>query len=310
MVKIYLESKDEKLIEITIDDFIRNNTQFAFGRLNKSEAIKMLTSSIKDIYSALPDEKDKISVVMFESEPSENKHKNYKTNYASIDLLQEFFIYFAKQLNNVLCQKVLNEFYVKATGNPAVSDINLYGMKKKHEAIIIKSFLFGTTPSAEELYVSTTCGTGGTSLIFEKLKSVLYDKSFYEDSNNKLKYIHLDSIQKANTINFYTRIGFYKTNKDTKKILKNMISSIYNNEKVFDSYVKTSRLNVGGSMYWAPNSRVLKKLKCSYEYTPELWYKNIQKMKSDGFAKNDVLPHFLTNYQELKGAGMVNNINM
>ena len=136
------------------------------------------------------------------------------------------------------------------------------------------------------------------------MKELIADKNFYEPEYNKIKYIHLDSIEKANTINFYTRIEFYKTNKDTKAILKDMINNVYKKDLLYDEYIRKSNLDIGGSMYWSDDKKVLKKLKCSYVYEPELWYKNINKMKKDKISKPEALNYFFTKYKELKGAGI------
>jgi len=302
MLKIFLESKEEKLYEITIDDFIRHTKKFAGGQITKNEANTLLKTNFQKLYEQLDD--NDIRTIILESKPAEGKI-DYKIDYAGIDLLQEFIIYFSEKLNDVLCNKVLNPKYIRATGNPGYCDISIIGVKKSaNDKIVIKSFIFATIPKEDELYVSTTCGSGGTSLLFNRLKELIADKSFYEPQNNKLKYIHLDSIEKANTINFYTRIEFYKTNKDTKDILKDMINSVYKGDLLYDEYIKKSNLDIGGSMYWSDDSKVLKKLKCAYVYSPELWYKNINKMKKDGVPKSEALNFFYSKYEELKGAGI------
>ena len=302
MIKVFLETKEENLIEITLDEFIRKSKSFANGKINKSEAIKILKDAFNNTYKHLED-KNKIYTIVMETEPPLGKI-NYKTDYASIDLMQQFIIFYAEKLNDVLCQKVLNPKYVRATGNPAYSDINLYGFKKGNDSIIIKSFIFATTPEENELYISTTCGTGGTYILFEKLKEIIADKNFYEKEYNKIEYIHIDSIEKENTINFYGKLQFRKKDKDTKDILKDMIKKIYRKDMLYGEYIRQSELDIGGSMYWAPTEKLYKKLKASYEYTPELWYKNIYKMKKDGISQKDVLMEFLSKYEELKGAGI------
>jgi len=304
MVKVYLESKDEKLYEITINEFIKNTSKFSEGKITKNNAVKILEGTVNDIYHAISKESpNKIWTIVLESEPVTGK-TDYKTDYAAIDLLQQFIIYYANLLNTVLCQKALNSSYVKATGNPATTDINLYGVKIGNNSIIIKSFIFGTVPEDKELYISTTCGTGGTSTLFEKLKEMIADRSFNEPQNNKIKYIHLESIEKVNTISFYSKLQFYKTNKDTKNILKDMINNVYKKDLLYDEYIRKSNLDIGGSMYWSDDKKVLKKLKCSYTYEPELWYKNINKLKNDGVSKPESLNYFLSKYQDLKGAGI------
>jgi hypothetical protein len=302
MIRIYLESKDKHLNEITLDDFIRNTKNFVEGKVNKSEALEMLNSTFKQIYNSLK-EKNKMYTVVMESKPAENPN-NYKIDYASIDLLQQFIIFYAEKLNEILCQKALNTQYLRASGNPASTDINVYGIKKGEDTLTIKAFVFATVPKTEELYVASTCGTVGTNILFEKLKELVADHSFYEKQNNKIKYIHLESIEREPTIAFYTRLGFYKTNKQTKNILVDMIKHIYKKDLLFEEYIRKSDLDIGGSLYWSNDPKVLKKLKASYEYNPELFYKNIVKFKMDGVKMNEVLNFFFTNYNELKGAGI------
>lgn len=303
MVKLYLESKEGKLYEITIDEFIRNNKKFAGGKMSKSEAISHLKTNFEAIHNGIP--QNELKCIILETQPSNDKPVNYIEDYAGIDIIQEFISYYSEKLNEILCNKVLNPKYIRATGNPAYCNISVIGfIKQANDKLVIKSFIFGTTPEVEELYVATTCGSGGTSVLFQKLKEVIADKSFYEKEYNKIKYIHLDSIEKASTINFYTKIGFYKTNKDTKNVLKDMINNVYKKDLLYEEYIRKSNLDIGGSMYWSNDSKVLKKLKCSYVYEPELWYKNINKFKKDKIPKSEVLNHFLTKYQELKGAGI------
>jgi len=303
MVKLYLESKEEKLYEITIDDFIRNNKKFAGGKMTKSEAISHLKTNFEAIYNGIP--QDELKCIILETQPTDDKPVNYKEDYAGIDVMQEFISYYSEKLNEILCNKVLNPKYIRATGNPAYCNISVIGFKRlANDKLVIKSFIFATTPTEEELYVATTCGSGGTSILFETLKTVIANKSFYEKQYNKIKYIHLDSIEKANTINFYSKIGFLKTNKDSKAILKDMINNVYKKDLLYDEYIRKSNLDIGGSMYWSDDGKVLKKLKCSYLYEPELWYKNINKMKKDKIPKSEALNYFLSKYEELRGAGI------
>ena len=97
------------------------------------------------------------------------------------------------------------------------------------------------------------------------------DRSFYEDVYNNVKYIHLESIEKAHTINFYSKIGFYKTNKDTNNILKFMIKTIYNKSfSNFEEFIRNASPKIGGSLYWTNNPKVMKKLKIEYVYENHL----------------------------------------
>lgn len=300
-MKIFLENREERLFEITIDEFIKKSKSFGHGELNKSEAIKVLKINFESIFNSIKSI-DGVTAI-FESKPAEGK-VDYKMDYAALDLLQEFVIYYSEKLNDVLCSKALNPKYIRATGNPGYCDISVYGFKKIKDDLIIKSFIFASVPKEEELYVATTCGSGGTSILFQKLKEVVANKDFYEKEFNKIKYIHLESIEKAPTIGFYAKLGFYKTNKETNKILKDMIKNVYKKDLLYEEYIRKSDLNIGGSLYWSADSKVLKKLKCSYQYEPELWYKNINKFKHDKVPKSEVLNFFYSKYQDLKGAGI------
>jgi hypothetical protein len=298
-MKIYLENREEKLYEISVDEFIKKSKKFVDGQLNKSEAIKVLGQNLKEISDSIENNSGKI--IVSETRPSQSNH-NY--DYSAIYLLQEFIVFFSSKLNDVLCGKTLNPKYIKVTGNPGYCDISIYAFKKLNGNLIIKSFLFASLPKEDELFISTTCGTGGTAVLFEALKNLIVDKSFFESQNNKIKYMHLESVENANTIRFYSKLGFYKTNKDSNKILKDMIKSVYKKDLLYDEYIKKSDLDIGGSLYWSNDSKVLKKLKCSYEYYPELWYKNINKFKKDKLPKSEVLNFFYSKYQDLKGAGI------
>jgi hypothetical protein len=303
-MKIFLESREEKLYEITIDEFLKKTKKFVNGDLNKSEAALILTETFKEIFNSVKESPPySVHTIVLESRPAEGK-VNYKRDYAAIDLIQQFIIHFAKELSEVLCQNALNPNHLKTSGNPALTDINLYGFRKTNNSIIIKAFIFATVPKTEEMYVSTTCGTGGTAILFEKLKEIIVNKEFYEPQNNKIKYIHVDSLEKAPTIGFYSKLRFYKTNKNTNKILKDMINSVYRKGLLYEDYIRKTDLDIGGALYWSDDAKVLKKLKCSYEYSPELWYKNINNMKKQKIPKSEVLNHFYTKYNELKGAGI------
>jgi hypothetical protein len=308
MVKVYIESRDNKRYELSIHEFIKSTKLFCNGLVPKNEVLKMLDSSFDDIYKQAKHSGKELNAMVLETQPRGFEYrysKDNKVDYAVLDLMQQFITFYAEKLNDVLCQKALNKKWIKATGNPVYSDINLYGFIKESDSIIIKSFIFATLPKNDELYVSSTCGTGGTSTLFQHLKDLVKDKSFYEEAYQKIKYIHLESIEKSNTINFYSKIGFYKTNKDTNKVLKYMINVIYNKSfSTFDDFVRKASKEIGGSLYWTADEKVKKKLKIEYVYEPELWYKNISKFRDDGMKKADILNHFYSKYHELKGAGI------
>ena len=302
--KIYLETKNGSKTELSLDTFLRKNTDFAFGTASKEEAHRTLVSAFNDISKHIPTNTDKLHIVVLETKPPEVKDFDYKKDYMGIDLLQQFFMYFAIELNKSLCQNLLNDSYVKTFSNPVNVDIAMYGIRKENDSLIIKSFIFGTIPSSGELKVTTTCGSGGTALLFDKLKSLIKDRSFSEETNNKLKHIKLESIENENTINFYSKIGFYKTNKETNKIVKDLIKSVYGKSvESFPKYVKKSTNDTGGVLYWSPYSKELDKLKCSYVYEPNLWFIRLHEAKEQGIPKKDAIINFYKTHQELKGAG-------
>lgn len=310
MIKIYIESRDKKRTELSFHDFIKESKDFVNGNVSKNEVLDILTSAFKEIYDKAKHTGKDLNTMIIEAQPRgfENRYsKDNTVDYLILDLIQQFITFYAIKLNDVLCEKALNKKWIKATGNPVYSDINLYGFLKESNSIIIKSFIFGTLPEKDELYISSTCGTGGTSSLFNHLKTVIKDKSFYEEIYNNIKYIHLESIEKANTINFYTKIGFYKTNKDTNAILKFMIKTIYNKSfSSFDDFIRNASAKIGGSLYWTSNPKVMKKLKIEYVYEPELWYTTIVKFKNDKMKKADVLNYFYSKYNDLKGTGISN----
>jgi len=306
MVKVFLEAKNGSKYELPIVDYIKKNKQFALGKVTKEQARQILTDTIQGVYNALPT--SDLSVAIFEvlnpelrkdGITSENIHE-----YLTSCVFQDYIIYFAKLLSDVLCQKILNLKYVKATGNPAYSDLSLFGMYRDNDNIVIKSFIFCSLLDNDSLYVSTTCGTGGTAKVFETLKGLIAKKNFSSEVFNNIKNIKLDSIENENTIGFYTKIGFYKKNKDTNKIIKDLIKKIYSSKKMsFPTYIQQSRIPIGGELYWSPFSKELKKLKCKYIYDPALWYKKVSEMKKQGVSKEDALNKFYSMYSELKGAG-------
>lgn len=308
MVKIYIESRDGKRYELSPHDFIKETKLFSNGMISKNQVLEVLSKAFNEVYSNAKHTGKDLNTMIIEAQPRGFEKRfslDNTVDYAVLDLMQQFITFYAEKLNDILCQKALNKKWIKATGNPVYSDINVYGFLKEGDSIVIKSFIFGTLPKSEELYISSTCGTGGTSTLFQHLKDIIKDRSFYEEAYQKIKYIHLESIEKSNTINFYSKIGFYKTNKDTNKILKYMIKVIYNKSfSTFEDFVRKASKEIGGSLYWTEDEKIKNKLKIEYVYEPELWYKNISKFRDDGMKKADILNHFYTKYKDLKGAGL------
>jgi hypothetical protein len=304
MPKIYLEAKNGAHIELDLTNFLKKNTTFAYGKASKEEAKITLEKAFQDIYSNISGGVGTLHMVILETKPPEVKDFDYKRDYMGIDLLQQFFLFYVVELGEVLCRSLLNTSYIMQSGNTGYLDIAYYGVLKGNNSIVIKSFIYIACPHPETFYINVTCGTGGTSLLFERLKKMVKDRSFNEESNNKVKYIILDSIENESTINFYSKIGFYKNNKDTNRIVKDMIENIYKGTvDSFEGYVKNTKKVVGGELLWSPYSKVLEKEKCSYVYEPNLWFKKISEAKEQGIPKKDALNKFYLSHQELKGAG-------
>jgi hypothetical protein len=190
------------------------------------------------------------------------------------------------------------------SGNTGYLDIAFYGILRKNDNLIVKSFIYIACPHPDTFFINVTCGTGGTAMLFDRLKKMVEDKNFKEESNNKVKYIILDSIENESTINFYSKIGFYKNNKDTNRIAKDMIETIYKGTvKTFEDYIKKTKKVVGGELLWSPYSKVLKSEKCSYVYEPNLWFEKILESKEQGIPKKDALNKFYLSHEDLKGSG-------
>jgi hypothetical protein len=304
MPKIYLEAKNGAHIELDLTNFLKKNTTFAYGKASKEEARITLEKAFSDIYNNIEDVGSTLHMVILETKPAEVKDFNYKRDYMGIDLLQQFFLFYVVELGDVLCRSLINNSYIMQSGNTGYLDIAFYGVLKGNNSIIVKSFIYIACPSPDVFYVNVTCGTGGTALLFDKLKLMVQDKSFNEPTNNKVKYIALDSIENDSTINFYSKIGFYKNNKDTNRIAKDMIDTIYKGQiDTFEDYVKKTKKVIGGDLIWSPYSKVLQKEKCSYVYEPGLWFVKILEAKEQGIAKKDALNKFYLMHQDLKGAG-------
>ena len=306
MVKVFLEATNGSRYELSVNDFFRKTKEFAFGKVTKEEAKQVLLSVIKGIFDNLPlNENAQVYFEIINPELTKKPITQDNVNqYLTSCIFQDYIIYYAKLLSDVLCQKILNLKYVKATGNPAYSDLSLYSIFRDNDVMVIKSFIFCSLMDDDGLYVSTTCGTGGTSVLFQSLKKNIEEKNFDSPSLNNLKFIRLDSIENENTIGFYTKIGFFKKDKEANKIFKDLIKNIYSNKNMsFPKYVKNSRIPIGGELYWSPYQKVLLKMKASYIYDPILWYKKVSELKKQGVSKEDAMKQFYNYYRELKGAG-------
>lgn len=304
--KIYLETKNDKRTELSLDTFLKDNKDFAYGTASKEEAHRTLLSAFNNIYKNISTHTDKLHIVVLETNPPDKKDVDYKRDYMGVDLFQQFFMYYAVLLNEVLCQDLIDDSYIKHFSDPRYIRIFMYGMKKENNSLIVKSFIFGSIDikKPECLEIQLTCGSGGTASLFDKVKSLIKDRKFSEEANRKLKYIKIESLENENTINFYSKIGFYKDNKESNKIVKDLIKSVYAKKvESFPNYVKKSSERTGGFLYWSPYSKELEKLKCKYIYEPRLWFIKLHEAKEQGISKKDALANFYRMYQELKGAG-------
>jgi len=304
MPKIYLEAKNGSHKELDLTNFLKKNTTFAYGKASKEEARNTLEKAFSDIYNNIKGDVSTLHIVILETKPPEVRDFDYKRDYMGIDLLQQFFLFYVVELGEVLCRSLINTSYIMQSGNTGYLDIAFYGILKGNNSLIIKSFIYIACPHPDVFYINVTCGSGGTAFLFEKLKKMVKDKSFNEESNNKVKYLTLDSIENESTINFYSKIGFYKNNKDTNRIAKDMIDTIYKGTiDDFEEYVKKTKKVIGGDLIWSPYSKVLKSEKCSYVYEPNLWFQKILEAKVQGVSKKDALNKFYLMHQELNGAG-------
>ena len=168
------------------------------------------------------------------------------------------------------------------------------------DSITIKGFAYCNVPNKDEIFVSTVCGTGGTAKIFDVIMSNIINKEF--DFNDP-KYISLSSIENPDTINFYTKLGFRKTDKDAMAIIRDMFKS---NDKTFEEYVKEGRKIVGGDMFLFPSTpdgvKFLKKKKCNLIYNPQEWFYIIKDAKKEGRDIDYVIEKFKE--EKLEGAGI------
>jgi hypothetical protein len=304
MPKIYLEAKNGAHVQLDLTNFIKKNKTFAYGKATKEEARITLDKAFKDIFDNIPNNDNNLHIVILETKPPEVKDFDYKRDYMGVDLLQQFFLFYIVELSEVLCRSLLNTTYIMQSGNTGYLDIAFYGILRKNDNLIVKSFIYIACPHPDTFFVNVTCGTGGTAILFDKLKKMVKDKGFSEETNNKVKYIILDSIENESTINFYSKIGFYKNNKDTNRIAKDMIETIYKGTvDSFEDYIKKTKKVVGGELLWSPYSKVLKSEKCSYVYEPNLWFQKILESKEQGIPKKDALNKFYLSHEDLKGAG-------
>jgi len=291
-MKIFLQDREGKNHELSINDFIKNQKNLGFKDVSKDVAREILESMFSDMLDNIR-KNDEISTVMIEAD----------TNEIPVDVVifQQFMSYHSNKLTDVICSKKLNPKYVKTTSNPAISPITYYNMiKSKDDTLIIKGFAYCNIPNKNEIFVATVCGTGGTAKIFDVIMDNIVDKQF--DFNNP-KFISLNSIENPDTINFYTKLGFRKTDKEAESIIREMFKS---NVKTFEEFVKEGKKIVGGDMFLFPSTpdgvKFMKKKKCNLIYNPQEWFYIIKDAKKDGKDINFVLEKFKED--KLEGAGI------
>ena len=291
-MKIFLQDREGKNHELSINDFIKNQKNLGFKDVSKDTAREILESMFSDMLDNIK-KNDEISTVMIEAD----------TNDVPIDVIifQQFMSYHSNKLTDIICSRKLNPKYVKTTSNPAISPITYYNMiKSKDDTLIIKGFAYCNIPSKDEIFVATVCGTGGTAKIFDVIMDNIVNKDF---EFNSPKFISLNSIENPDTINFYTKLGFRKTDKEAESIIREMFKS---NVKTFEEFVKEGKKIVGGDMFLFPPTpdgvKYLKKKKCNLIYNPQEWFYIIKDAKKDGKDINFVLEKFKED--KLEGAGI------
>lgn len=291
-MKIFLQDREGKNHELSINDFIKNQKNLGFKDVSKDAAREILESMFSDMLDNIK-KNDEISTVMIEAD----------TNDVPIDVIifQQFMSYHSNKLTDIICSRKLNPKYVKTTSNPAISPITYYNMiKSKDDTLIIKGFAYCNIPNKDEIFVATVCGTGGTAKIFDVIMDNIVNKDF---EFNSPKFISLNSIENPDTINFYTKLGFRKTDKEAESIIREMFKS---NVKTFEEFVKEGKKIVGGDMFLFPPTpdgvKYLKKKKCNLIYNPQEWFYIIKDAKKDGKDINFVLEKFKED--KLEGAGI------
>jgi len=279
----YIQDKDGKNHPLDVDQFLKGIKDAPY---DKKDLREMLTELYDDFKENIPNDK-KIHTI------------SYQPLEGIAETFQNFILFYADKLSDILCQQKLNTKYVRANANPAISDYFFYNIIHDDDKMIIKGFAFCSNPTKGELYVSTVCGTGGTATIFKEMLHLAVKNEY----DYKVNFIHLDSVENPDTINFYTKLGFRKTDAETKAIISDMFKS---SAKTFNDYVKEGKKIVGGSMFlFPPNTegeKALKKKKCHYIYSPNEWFDEIKKLKKEGKDVHDFLER--NKKEKLEGAGL------
>jgi hypothetical protein len=270
-LKVFIEDYEGKLTELNIDEFLtkQKDPSLAFSDMTEDKARSTLQSYLDEILSHIK-KADVLKTMCIE---------HIGKSSPELLLFQQFIIYHADKLKKILCGNEINLKYIKGTGNPGYSEVDLYNIyKKSNDELVIKGFAFCDYPSKQELFINLVCGTGGTGKLIESLLELVDEKKL----NTKAKYISLVSIETEQALEFYTKMGFRKPKKDTCETIDNMISS---KTKTFSDYVNEKLNKAGGKLYLFPHNldgeKQLKKLKCEWLYSPVKWFETIQQLKKE-----------------------------
>jgi hypothetical protein len=196
-MKVFLQDKEGINHELKFEEFYRT--------YKNKECKKYLEEFFDSILESGNLKKDDIVTVSIESASSESP---------SWDCISTFFQFHSDKLAQHLCQGKINRKYVKSKASPSIIDMMLLNLIQKNDDILIKGFAFCTSPKVGELYVTTTCGTGGTAKLFDSMLESVQENKF----EKIYKYIKLDSVENPNTIRFYSKLGFRKPDKDSEEI--------------------------------------------------------------------------------------------
>ena len=254
---IYIQDHDNVNHKLDIDTFLKNqkNPSLGFINIDKKEAKKLIEEFINKIVENKKNNDMSVLVIEHGSEP------NTKTI-----LFQQMIIYYSDKLRSVLCGNIIEKKYIRATGNPAFSDIDFYNIIKKDNNIIIKGFAFCDFHIKNELFINVVCGTGGTASLIRAIEEGVKNNKFQK----KATYIALETVPTKQAISFYAYLGFKKKDKDTNAIIKQIKKSKVNS---FEEFLKDNKKISGGLLYLNPPD----KIKANHVYNLEKWWSEIKK---------------------------------
>lgn len=286
-MKVFLQDKEGVDHELNYNDFYK--TQFYQKLSDEEKKQNYLEKFFEAVYDGMNVEKGELQT----SHLDIGVPIDLPTN-----IVTKFIQFQTDKLSQYLCRSKINKKYIKANSNAAVLTDLFLNTLVKGKNLVIKGFAFGQNPINGELYISLTCGTGGTAKIFDSMINGIQNGAL-----SKYKYIKLDSVENPDTIRFYTKLGFRKPDKDTEKIIKDMYNT---SAKSFDEYVKGTKKIVGGPMYLFPinadGEKMLKKKKCNHIYSPEEWFNELKKFKEDGKSVEEFIEQ--NKKDKLEGTGI------